>query len=56
MKTIIELYESMKLDNSGYGLDIKLPPCDDLKNYISYLKDIDFLFSMSIFTVWKRNS
>lgn len=45
MKTIIELYESMNITESGDGLDIKLPPCNDLKDYISYLKDIDFIFT-----------
>lgn len=44
MNTIIELYEGMGLEETSNGLDIKLPPCDNLKNYISYLKDIDFIF------------
>lgn len=49
MGTIIELYESMNITESGNGLDIKLPPCEDLKDYISYLKDIDFIFSQCPF-------
>lgn len=49
MKTIIELYENMNLVEDGKGLDIKLPPCADLKDYISYLKDIDFIFSQCPF-------
>lgn len=49
MKTIIELYESMNITESGDGLDIKLPPCNDLKDYISYLKDIDFIFTQCPF-------
>ena len=49
MNTIIELYENMNIGENGNGLDIKLPPCDDLKDYISYLKDIDFIFSQCPF-------
>ena len=45
MKNIIELYESMNLENDGSGLDIKLPHCESLKEYISYLKDLEFVFS-----------
>lgn len=49
MQIIIELYESMKIGDGGNGIDIKLPPCDNLKDYISYLKDIDFIFSQCPF-------
>lgn len=49
MQTIIELYESMNLGDGGSGIDIKMPPCDDLKNYIAYLKDIEFIFSQCPF-------
>ena len=49
MKDIIELYESMNLENDGNGLDIKLPNCEDLGEYISYLKDINFIFTQCPF-------
>ena len=49
MQTIIELYESMEISDGGNGIDIKIPPCDDLKEYISYLKDIEFIFSQCPF-------
>ena len=42
MNAIIELYENMNLGEHDNGLDIKLPPCDDLK-------DIDFIFSQCPF-------
>ena len=48
---IIELYESMGLndeDNSN-AIDIKLPACEDLDEYISYLKDLNFIFSQCPF-------
>ena len=51
MYTIIELYESMGLndeDNSN-AIDIKLPACEDLDGYISYLKDLNFIFSQCPF-------
>lgn len=49
--TIIELYESMGLndeDNSN-AIDIKFPACEDLDEYISYLKDLNFIFSQCPF-------
>lgn len=49
METIINLYESMNLGDGGNGIDIKMPPCDDLKDYISYLKNIEFIFSQCPF-------
>lgn len=49
METIVELYESLNIKNEANGIDIKLPPCDDLKDYISYLKEIDFIFSQCPF-------
>ena len=48
---IIELYESMGLndeDNSN-AIDIKLPAFEDLDEYISYLKDLNFIFSQCPF-------
>lgn len=49
MQTIIDLYESMNLGDNSKGIDIKLPPCEDLKEYISYLRDIEFIFSQCPF-------
>lgn len=44
METVINLYEGMNLSKGGNGIDIKMPPCEYLSNYISYLKDIEFIF------------
>lgn len=49
METIIELYESMGNDMVGAGLDIKIPKCSDLKEYMEYLKEIDFILSQCPF-------
>lgn len=51
MDTIIELYESMGLSETENknAIDIKLPSCDDLDEYISYLKDINFIFTQCPF-------
>lgn len=51
MATIVELYESMGLneeDNTN-AIDIKMPPCEDLNEYISCLKDINFVFTQCPF-------
>ena len=45
MDVIIELYESINDFDEEKGIDIKIPPCESLGQYISYLKEIDFIFS-----------
>jgi len=45
MHVIISLYESMGLDNSKSGIDVKLPQCNSLSEYILYLKELDFIFN-----------
>lgn len=45
MRTIIDLYKSMSLNSGGHGIDIKIPDCKDLKEYIWYLRELDFIFS-----------
>lgn len=45
MQTVIDLYESMHLAMDGKGIDIKIPECHDLKEYMSYLKELDFIFN-----------
>ena len=49
MNIIIEFYESMDISSEENGIDIKLPPCEDLKEYINYLKDFEFIFSQCPF-------
>lgn len=49
MRVITEFYESMNISNGENGIDIKLPPCEDLKEYINYLKEFDFIFSQCPF-------
>lgn len=43
--TIIELYESMNLQQTKHGIDVKIPECSELKEYINYLKELDFVFT-----------
>lgn len=45
MEIIIELYESMELRDRKNGIDVKIPNCSDLKQYIGYLKELDFIFT-----------
>lgn len=42
---VIDLYESMRDGISQPGIDIKIPSCDSLKEYIKILDDIDFIFT-----------
>lgn len=45
VKTIISLYESMDIGESQIGIDVKIPKCKSLKEYMDYLKEIDFVFT-----------
>ena len=49
MQTIIELYESMQLKETEKGIDVKIPLCNSLDDYISYMKEINFVFSQCPF-------
>lgn len=42
---IIDLYDSLNTGYSKEGVDMKIPPCDSFKEYIKYMKDIDFILS-----------
>ncbi len=44
-KAVIDLYESLKDGISQPGIDIKLPTCESLGDYISILKDVNFIFT-----------
>jgi len=45
MITVIDLYESVDDEEKKLGIDIKMPKCENLEEYISYLKDINFIFT-----------
>uniref|UniRef100_UPI0040564239 hypothetical protein n=1 Tax=Acetatifactor sp. TaxID=1872090 RepID=UPI0040564239 len=49
LETVIDLYESMERGEASEGIDIKIPKCDSFKEYIQYMKDIDFVFSQCPF-------
>lgn len=49
LETVIDLYESMERGDAQEGIDIKIPKCNSFKEYIQYMKDIDFIFSQCPF-------
>lgn len=49
LETVIELYESIQSGEAQEGIDIKVPECSSLKEYIQYMRDIDFVLSQSPF-------
>ena len=53
MDTIIELYESMNLGEKTNGIDVKIPKCESLDEYISLLKEIDFIFTQCPYMLHK---
>ena len=46
---MVKLYESLEAGEAKEGIDIKIPKCNDLKEYIQYMKDIDFILSQCPF-------
>lgn len=49
LETVVDLYESIENGESQEGIDIKIPKCNSLKEYIQYMKDIDFVLSQCPF-------
>lgn len=45
MELVIELYQSLGIEDSEIGIDIKIPKCYSLREYMQFVKDIDFVFS-----------
>lgn len=45
LQGVVDLYESMRDGVSQPGIDIKIPSCDSLKDYIKILDDIDFIIT-----------
>ena len=45
MQAVIDLGSMMGIEEEGMGLDFSLPKCDDIKDYIEYLRDIDFVMT-----------
>ncbi len=45
LESVVDLYESMRDGVSQPGIDIKVPSCNSLKEYIKVLNDIDFVFT-----------
>lgn len=46
MGFVIELYESMGLSTEEkVGIDIKIPQCSDISEYVSYISDLEYIFT-----------
>lgn len=45
LEGVVDLYESMRDGISKPGIDIKVPTCDSLKDYINILDDINFVIT-----------
>lgn len=45
LECVIDLYESMRDGTSNPGIDIKIPTCDSLKDYINILDEINFIIT-----------
>lgn len=45
LDAIVKLYQSMDAGESKEGVDIKIPSCGTLDEYIGYMKDINFILN-----------
>lgn len=45
VEVLANLCDMMEMGEAESGIDIKIPKCDSLREYMGYLKDIDFLFT-----------
>lgn len=45
LESVVDLYESMRDGTSQHGIDVKIPSCASLKDYIKILNDLDFVFA-----------
>lgn len=49
MEVLMSLCDSLEMGESDSGIDIKIPTCESLKEYMGYLKDIDFILTQCPF-------
>ena len=45
MQTIIDLYETIDTEERSAGIDVRIPDHTDLKQYVRYLDNINFIFT-----------
>lgn len=45
VEVLVNMCDMMEMGQAESGIDIKIPKCESLKEYMSYLKDIDFIFT-----------
>lgn len=44
-ETLVNLCNDMEMGKTESGIDVKIPKCASLKEYMGYLKEIDFIFT-----------
>lgn len=45
VEMMIKLCDMLEMGQADSGVDVKIPKCDSLKEYMGYLKEIDFMFT-----------
>ncbi len=45
VETLVKLCDDMEMGKAGSGIDVKIPKCKSLKEYMGYLKEVDFIFT-----------
>lgn len=45
VEMMIDLCDMLEMGKADSGIDVKIPKCDSLKEYMGYLKEIDFMFT-----------
>lgn len=54
METLLKLHDSLEIGESESGIDIKIPKCESLKEYMDYLKDINFILTQCPFLLHEK--
>lgn len=54
MEVLLKLCDSLELGEAESGIDIKIPKCESLKEYMDYLKDINFIVTQCPFLLHEK--
>lgn len=53
VKTLIDLCDSLEMGEAQSGIDIKIPKCESLDEYMGYLKEINFILTQCPYLLCK---
>lgn len=54
VETLVKLCDNMEMGKIDSGIDVKIPECKSLKEYMYYLKEIDFIFTQCPYLLYNE--